>query len=352
MALSLILEVPGPQGLSLGEARRKVFGHGGGRIGRASDCDWVLSSGYVSRHHATVSYADGAFHITSVSENGLAVNDVACQLPRFESRALASGDRLFIDEYEITVLIGEGQDASEPGVDGGGQSGAAVRYSEAETARVQALPLLRSVEPPVSGSPGSVVFDVPAFLRGAGLDPQGIPPEMAPVLGQIVRCVAQGMIDVLGARAEFRSQFRLPVTRIQISQNNPLKFAPTGEDALAAMLRTRGRGYMGPLEAFEDAFDDVRFHLLATLAGMRAGFESLLKQLDPKRIEQLSKRGEWGFFQRFRAKQRCWDLYGDVFEDMASNADAVFQRMYGEEFSVAYERQLDELKRKRAKPTS
>ena len=330
MALSLILEVLGPQGQSLGEARRKVFEHAGGRIGRASDCDWVLSNGYVSRHHATVSYADGIFHITSVSENGVAINDPAVQLPRLESRALAHGDRLFIDEYAITVSISDKPESGEP----------VVPDNEA-TARVRALPLLRSPEPP---------FDLSAFLRGAGLDPQAITPEMAAVLGQIVRCVAQGMFDVLSARAEFRSQFRLPVTRIQVSQNNPLKFAPTAEDALVAMLRPRARGYMGPLEAFEDAFDDVRFHLLATLAGMRAGCESLLKQLDPKRVEKLSQR-DGGFFARFGARQRCWDLYRNIFQEMAGNADSAFQRMFGEEFSGAYERQLEELKRQRAKPT-
>jgi len=294
----------------------------------------VLSSGYVSRHHATVSYADGAFHITSVSENGVAVNDATAPLPRFESRALANGDRVFIDEYEISVAISDGAELSEVG-EGGGPS--LPLPNDEETARV---PALRSAD------------DVSAFLRGAGLDPQTIPPEMAHVLGQIVRCVVQGMIDVLGARAEFRSQFRLPHTRIQVSQNNPLKFAPTAEDALAAMLRPRARGYMAPLEAFEDAFDDVRFHLLATLAGMRSGFDSLLKQLDPKRIEQLSNRGQHELLARFGAKQRCWDLYRNVFDEMASNADTVFQRMYGDEFSSAYERQLEELKRKRVKPTS
>src|ERR1700728_2073956 len=107
MALSLVLEVAGPQGHSLGEARRKVFDSAGGRIGRAPDCDWVLSNRYISRHHATVSYVDGAFRIASVGENGVAINDVAAKLPRLEARALASGDRLYIDEYEIMVSIAQ-----------------------------------------------------------------------------------------------------------------------------------------------------------------------------------------------------------------------------------------------------
>jgi type VI secretion system protein ImpI len=380
MVLNLILEVSGPHGQSLGEARRKVFDGSGGRIGRAPDCDWVLSSRFVSRHHATVSYAAGTFRIASVNENGVAVNDALSILPQLEPRVLASGDRIYIDEYEIDVAVTDaaqvrGSDAqrassdSDPGPLNGPLSrspaaptvpsqnrvrdaGQSPAESEEATA-VHRMPAAHRPSEPAAAQPQSAaaVFDVSAFLRGAGLDPQSVPPEMATVLGQIVRSVAQGMIDVLGARAEFRSQFHLPLTRVRASQNNPLKFAPTAEEALAAMMRTRVRGYMPPLEAFDDAFDDIRFHLLATLAGMRAGFESMLKRLDPKRLQQLSDRRYPGFLARFGAKRRYWDRYVDLFEEMAGNADAVFQRMYGEEFSSAYERQLEELKRNRVKST-
>lgn len=329
--MNLILEVSGPHGQGLGEARRKIFDGAGGRIGRAPDCDWVLSNVHVSRHHATVSYADGAFRIASVGENGVAINGALAVLPPLEPRVLASGDRIYIDEYEITVAITDAAQNQEP--TGAHRALAAQSPSEPNAARLQ---------------PAAGVFDVSDFLRGAGLDPQSVPPEMATLLGQIVRSVAQGMIDVLGARAEFRSQFHLPLTRVRASQNNPLKFAPTAEEALTAMLCTRVRGYMPPLEAFEDAFDDIRFHLLATLAGMRAGFESMLKRLDPKRL-QLSDRRYPGILGRFGAKRRYWDRYVDLFEEMAGNADAVFQSMYGEEFSGAYERQLEELKRNRVK---
>jgi predicted component of type VI protein secretion system len=107
---------------------------------------------------------------------------------------------------------------------------------------------------------------------------------------------------------------------------------------------------MPPLEAFEDAFDDIRFHLLATLAGMRAGLDSALKRLDPKRLQKLSDRRYPGFLVRFGAKRRYWDRYVDLYEEMSTNTDAMFQQTYGEEFSSAYEQQLEELKRSRAKP--
>lgn len=344
MALCLVLEVAGPQGHSLGEARRKVFDGTGGRIGRARDCDWVLSNRYISRHHATVSYVDGAFRIASVGENGVAINDVAAKLPRLEARVLASGDRLYMDEYEIMVSIAATPEPSDPDSQTAQWEVTTERPAGA-TAIHRAPPVAPRPEESVAG-----MFDVTAFLRAAGLDPQNVSPEMAPVLGQIVRLVAQGMIDVLGARAQFRSQFHLPLTRVRASQNNPLKFAPTAEEALTAMFATRARGYMPPLEAFEDAFDDIRFHLLATLAGMRAGLESMLKRLDPKRVQQLSDRRYPGFLARFGAKRRYWDRYVDLFEEMTGNADAAFQQTYGEEFSSAYEQQLEELKRNRAKP--
>jgi type VI secretion system protein ImpI len=410
MPLSLILEVAGERALELGEARRKVFGDAGGRIGRAPDCDWVLANPYVSRHHATVLCIDGVFHIESVGENGVAVNDAQAMLPQLVRHALIGGDRIFIDEYEISVVVAESAEAAGPGTEAvftqppaprlpasdplvpvhqdyldplkrflsRTASGSTVPSEEpawnhsssladhfnpppvpAPTAAIPkgwektegTLSLPRPAQQPqYAGSPaGAAAFDVSAFLLGAGLQPESVPPEMASTLGQIVRSVVQGLMDVLRARAEFRNQFRLPVTRVQMAQNNPLKFAISAEDALLALLRTRARGYLPPLEAFDDAFDDIRFHQLAMLAGMRAGFESLMSRFDPKKLQEQADRRSRGVLASLGAKARYWDWYVDQFEQMAGNADSVFQRLYGEEFSGAYERQLEELKRTRAK---
>jgi len=431
MALSLILEVSGEHARELGEMRRKVFGDAGGRIGRSPECDWVLSNRYISRHHATVSCVDGVFHIESVGENGVAVNDQDAMLPQLVRRALVSGDRLFIDEYEISVAIADEPQAAWGAAVGAGRAGAAddaaaagmlTRPPAAQPVTADALlpaeadldPLKRFLSRPVaaptepsqrpdwnhsssladhfnpppvptasvaipkgwedegarSQAPAADAhaatglaaragaaaantnsFDGLAFLAGAGLEPDSVPTEMAATLGQIVRSVVQGLMDVLRARAEFRNQFRLPVTRVQVAQNNPLKFAVSAEDALTALLRTRARGYLPPREAFDDAFDDIRFHQLAMLAGMRAGFESMMSRFDPKKLQEQSDRRNRGFFARFGARQRYWERYVDQYEQMAGNADSVFQRLYGEEFSGAYERQLEELKRARVKST-
>lgn len=103
--MNLILEVVSPNGHSLGPARRKVFGPQGGRIGRASDCDWVLTDPYISRHHATVRCIGNTYYIESTGENGVAISTPQAMIPQRERRPLKNGDRLFVDEYEIAVTI-------------------------------------------------------------------------------------------------------------------------------------------------------------------------------------------------------------------------------------------------------
>jgi len=116
--MDLVLQIVNDGGVAAApeRKRRMVFGRAGGRIGRASDCEWVLPNPYVSRHHATVSHADGTFYIESAGENGVALNDPAHVLARFERHALSHGDRLFIDELQVSVEISAaGMDSSAPG---------------------------------------------------------------------------------------------------------------------------------------------------------------------------------------------------------------------------------------------
>src|SRR2546430_9929431 len=104
--MNLTLEIISPNGQSLGAARRKVFGPDGGRIGRAAECEWVIANPYISRHHATVRWISGTYYIESTGENGVAINTRQAMIPERERRPLRNGDRLFVDEYEITVGIG------------------------------------------------------------------------------------------------------------------------------------------------------------------------------------------------------------------------------------------------------
>lgn len=170
------------------------------------------------------------------------------------------------------------------------------------------------------------------------------------MLGQILRLVVQGTIDVLRARAEIKNEFRLQVTRLKGSENNPLKFSVNADDAIATLLSRRNTAYLEPLDAFQDAFDDIRNHQLAMLAGMRAGFNGVLDRLDAATLqEQFDKQIKRGGLLSIASKSRYWDLFEEYCRELGTDRETTFCRLFGEEFGAAYETQLDKLKRGRVK---
>ncbi|WP_017462850.1 type VI secretion system-associated FHA domain protein TagH [Dyella ginsengisoli] len=158
---------------------------------------------------------------------------------------------------------------------------------------------------------------------------------------QMLSIVVDGVMDVLRARAEIKNTFRLPVTIIQRSENNPLKFAPNAEEALQKILSPPNAAFLSGPSAFDDAFDDIRCHQMAMLAGVRAAFESLLSHFNPDRFEQEADGGKRS---AFAGKGRYWEKYREHFEGLAKNPDECFRRLFGDEFARAYEEQLARLK--------
>ncbi|HEY0198075.1 MAG TPA: type VI secretion system-associated FHA domain protein TagH [Rhodanobacter sp.] len=165
-----------------------------------------------------------------------------------------------------------------------------------------------------------------------------LPPE----LEQIFHIVVEGMMDVLRARAEIKNTFRLPVTIIQRSENNPLKFAATPDEAMQKIMAAPNAAFLSGTAAFDDAFDDIRCHQMAMLAGVRAAFESLLAHFNPDRFEHEADGGAKR--SAFGGKGRYWEKYRENFEGLMKNPDECFRRLFGDEFARAYEEQLSRLK--------
>ena len=180
------------------------------------------------------------------------------------------------------------------------------------------------------------------MLKGAGVEGAVVTPELAQHFGEILRVVVAGVMDVLQARQRIKDEFRMRVTTFKTSQNNPLKFSANVEDALHNLLVKRNPAYLGPVESFEDAFDDIRNHQMAMLAGVRVAFEAMLSEFNPERLqEEFDRLGKGSIMP---GKLRYWDLYRDKFNDMVSDAEASFRELFGEEFAKAYEEQLERLK--------
>lgn len=185
------------------------------------------------------------------------------------------------------------------------------------------------------------------LTQGDFAPPRAVPspapqPGPAPLAGEererVLRIVVEGVMEALRARAEIKNTFRLPVTVIQRSENNPLKFAATAQEALQKLDSPPGGAFLTGAAAFEDAFDDVRCHQMAMLAGMRAAYEAMLFHFSPDRLEQEADRG--GRRLGLPGKGRYWERYREQFQALVRDPDDCFRRLFGDEFARAYETQL------------
>jgi type VI secretion system FHA domain protein len=209
------------------------------------------------------------------------------------------------------------------------------------------LPVSRSTNepPPTASSAGVRHIDVKGLLEGAGIDGSLATEELERTFGEILRVVVAGMMEVLRARQEIKDEFRMHVTQFRPTENNPLKFSANVEDALHNLLVKRNPAYLEPVQAFAEAFEDLRHHQLAILEGMRAAFEAMLEEFDPDRLQkEFDKQVKSGALLSVPAKLRYWDLYRDRCRDMVQDKDASFRKLFGEEFAEAYEVQLRRLK--------
>jgi type VI secretion system FHA domain protein len=190
--------------------------------------------------------------------------------------------------------------------------------------------------------------DLSELLAGAGVPPGALSADLTRSLGQILRVVVTGLMDVLQSRQRIKEEFGMQQTIFRPSENNPLKFSANVEDALHNLLVKRNPAYLGSVDAFADAFDDLRDHQLAVLAGMRVAFETMLRHFDPDEMQkEFDAQMVKGAIALVPAKMRYWDMFRAHRAELAKDPEATFERLFGEEFRRAYEKQFRELKAQR-----
>jgi type VI secretion system FHA domain protein len=213
-------------------------------------------------------------------------------------------------------------------------------------------PVARQVAPPpmpppaVHAGPADArsADDFANLLRAAGVPGASVAPEVMAEFGLVLRSVIEGLMEVLRARGEIRSEFRLPQTTFKPRDNNPLKLAVNAEDAIHNLLVKRNPAYLGTTAAFDDAFKDVRHHQLAMLAGMRAAYGFMLQRFDPQALKAQfdAKPGRKGF--GFGAQGRYWESFEEFYQEMTADSDDCFRRLFGDQFARAYEEQIQLLR--------
>ncbi|MFM0628580.1 type VI secretion system-associated FHA domain protein TagH [Paraburkholderia xenovorans] len=187
-----------------------------------------------------------------------------------------------------------------------------------------------------------------ALIEGLGIEPAAVShveaAELARLAGAMLREATQGAMTALRSRAMTKRETRMAMTMIEERDNNPLKFFPDVDRALAQMLGARGNGYLPPQEAMRAAFRDIQAHELAMVAGMRAALAHAMERIDPSAIERSldAPSGLDALIGNRRA--RLWQRFVETWEHVARDAGDDLQRSFGEPFGRAYQAQLDALK--------
>lgn len=210
-----------------------------------------------------------------------------------------------------------------------------------------AAPLRTAPAAPAKDLPQPISTDLDRLFAAAGLDAARVPPEVAQQMGEILRVVVEGLLDVLRARQHARDAFRIQGTMFRPRGNNPLKFSTDAQDALHNLFVKQGSGYIGPVDAFEDVFNDLRHHQLASVAAMKKAFESVLETFSPaslqKRFDDSNKtnKARLGILQ---GTPNYWAKYTEWVESLTRDPNGSFRDLFGQVFSQAYEEELKRLR--------
>lgn len=214
----------------------------------------------------------------------------------------------------------------------------------------------QSIPQPVKADPPPAV--VPdsgdeADLRAALAEGMGIPvdhlqglamTDLMHNLGSVMRASVEGSMSILRARAQMKGEFRMNQTMIQPVENNPLKFSINTEEALRHLVNPSPKsGYLPPLHAIVEANEDVEAHMLAVMVGMQAALQVVLQRFKPEILEK--RLGQSALLEKLPLyrQAKTWDLFTELYSEIANEAEDDFHQLFGRTFSKAYEEQIRRL---------
>ena len=200
-----------------------------------------------------------------------------------------------------------------------------------------------------------------AFLRGLdapAVQLDALTPAVMQQIGALLHEATQGTLDLLVARAITKRELHSEATMIVATGNNPLKFSPNVETALAHLLHPPTRGFMEGSAALRDAYEDLRAHQVGFVTGMRAALDGVFERFEPSRIEArftrhsmldalFAQRAQRAGHARRARRARCWDLFVEQYAQLSQEATDDFHALFGKAFVTAYEEQIERLKKKK-----
>jgi predicted component of type VI protein secretion system len=339
-------------GAVLAQRVSALFGDAGGNIGRGSDCTLVLPdpSRRISRHQALIGFRAGRYFIRQIGTN-LAIEVDGLPLPLDVDVPLDSGAQIRIGDYLLRAEVAGDEAPAWDGSINGGEPVAGGVPSGPEVDLLVGEPT--GARWPSSDSPPYEALTVPqvfaALYSGLGLpvpEPAQQSTEDLERIGALLRHAIDGTLALLSTRLIAKREFGATATIPGPRENNPLKFAPEPDAALAHLLGPPQRGFIPPLAAVTDAFNDLRAHEIALLTGMRAALSEVVSRFDPAVLEpRLTPKAAWESLLPGSREAKLWVRFGERYAEITRDIESDFDSLFSRAFREAYERQLAELGR-------
>jgi type VI secretion system protein ImpI len=179
------------------------------------------------------------------------------------------------------------------------------------------------------------------FARGANLPEDAFAgrnaDELAHELGALMRIASANLMQLLTARAAAKTLARSTErTMIQQTDNNPLKFMPSPEEAVRVMLSGNSTSYLDGRQAFERGFADLQTHQMATYTAMQQALKALLEDLDPKDIASAAGATKPSLLGSGKAK--AWETFQARWEAKAGQYEHGMLDAFLMLFSEFYDR--------------
>lgn len=303
-------------------------------IGRDPTADWAIPDPEceISRHHLELVCGEAGLVLRPLGTNGV-----------------FRGDQRLQDGEEVSVKLGDAVDFGKYRMVVDTAPFATRSGASFERTMVFTAPFGEKREVPADWSdagamppPGAEGSLLEAFCQGASLDVSALsgdePTEIMRRAGAIYRQMVLGLGDLVTARSSAKADLSMDRTTIGTEGNNPLKWAPTRRLATDLLLSNEA-GFLDGPEAIRESFEDVKAHMLGTLAGFEAAMRAILDEIGPASIGRSA--GQRSSFLKSRAAG-CWEEYEAAHAALAAELAERREGPVSKAFAEAYSRALGE----------
>jgi predicted component of type VI protein secretion system len=337
--MSLILSISQCPDIYEEQKLPQEFACSSGSIGRDPANTIVLpdSDCLISAQHALIESNGDSYILKDISTNGTFLNDEEHPIGSGRGVLIEEGDRIRIGEYVLAARLDH----------------TVVEQPAAEIEATRKTRLFAGTDDdanfrerfspsgPQAGSEAEQAQAWQNILSAAGIEAGDADlQELSKELGMTIDAVTRGLMENMKTRTDVKEEFGVPLTRIRPTENNPLKFSVTVEEALENMFIRLGSSYMRGAETYTESLDDFRIHEMATIAAIRAAVDEMVAHFDPKELKKQFQAGDSrkAFLERLQ-KAEFWDQYEKWFADLTDD-EQNFSRVFGQRFAKAYDEKV------------